>query len=116
MTGFYHTILKFPELGPDIYFTEQVFGTPVPYVTAAEATLAQSAANYWAKFAMSGDPNGRTAMEVSVSWPKFTTAGDTILRMDLEPQGGGIKAQQGLRMAACDWQTKLAHAMGIPGA
>ena len=23
MTGFYHTILKFPELGPDIYLTEQ---------------------------------------------------------------------------------------------
>ena len=24
MTGVYHTILKFPELGPDIYLTEQV--------------------------------------------------------------------------------------------
>ena len=24
MTGFYHKILKFPELGPDIYLTEQV--------------------------------------------------------------------------------------------
>ena len=23
MSGFYHTILKFPELGPDIYLTEQ---------------------------------------------------------------------------------------------
>ena len=24
MTGVYHTILKFPEFGPDIYLTEQV--------------------------------------------------------------------------------------------
>ena len=24
MTGFYHTILKFPEFGPDMYLTEQV--------------------------------------------------------------------------------------------
>ena len=24
MTGVYHTILKFPEFGPDIYMTEQV--------------------------------------------------------------------------------------------
>ena len=27
MTGFYPTILKFPELGPDIYLTEQVHET-----------------------------------------------------------------------------------------
>ena len=36
MTAFYHTILKFPEFGPDIYLTEQV---GLKIAAAAETTL-----------------------------------------------------------------------------
>ena len=39
MTGFYHTILKCPELGPDIYLTEQVAVTGMTYIHKDEVLL-----------------------------------------------------------------------------
>lgn len=89
---------------------------PFPNVTAGEIKLAQDMAAYWYRFAVSGNPNpsGDAAGAGAVSWPKFTTEGDTVLRLDVE-SAGGIQTQQGLRKAACDWQTEQSLALGVPG-
>ena len=56
---------------------------------------------YWSNFARSGSPN---APQSSLpQWPKYSAKGDTVLRLDVA-SAGGIKPQQALRKAACDFQ------------
>merc|ERR1712096_304641 len=65
---------------------------------AASGALAQSMADYWYNFAVSGDPNSAGA----VTWPKYTAQGDQNLRFDVAA-AGGVSTQSGLRKEACDF-------------
>ena len=61
---------------------------------------------YWSNFARSGSPNApltKTKQSSLPQWPKYSAEGDTVLRLDVA-SAGGIKPQQGLRKAACDFQ------------
>ena len=61
---------------------------------------------YWSNFARSGSPNApltKTKQASLPQWPKYSAEGDTVLRLDVA-SAGGIKPQQGLRKAACDFQ------------
>ena len=61
---------------------------------------------YWSNFARSGSPNApltKTKQGSLPQWPKYSVDGDTVLRLDVA-SAGGIKPQQGLRKAACDFQ------------
>ena len=81
-----------------------VFGQPEPLLSKKEAALAAKVAAYWYSFAMSGprgDPNPTSGQHVA--WPKWTPATDTVLRMEAA-DAGGMRAEVGLRKAACDWQ------------
>ena len=87
-----------------------VFGTSPPYgVVADETALAQQMAAYWYSFASSASGNPNPTSQDHVTWPKFTTEDDSVLRLD-QPSAGGITVQRGLRKAACDWQTQQAIA------
>ena len=67
----------------------------------AEADLAKQTSAYWYTFAKTGDPNHQ--LFASTKWPKYTAAGDQVLRIQ-ETSEGGTQVQTGLRKAACDWQ------------
>lgn len=65
---------------------------------------------YWSNFARSGMPNApltKTKQGSLPQWPKYSVDGDTVQRLDVRT-AGGIKPQQGLRKAACDFQQTLA--------
>merc|ERR1712217_47252 len=80
-------------------------------VPGQDIQLGQTMAAYWVSFAKNGDPNpeGDTTNETAVVWPKFTTEGDTILRLDVK-SGAGVHKQEALRKVACDWQIEKALA------
>jgi len=77
--------------------------------------LARAMAAFWYTFATSkdGDPNPK-GVAAEEAWPKFTMKGDKIVRLDVKSDGG-IRAQQGLRKKACDWQVEQARGLGVPG-
>ena len=91
--------------------------------TSEEAALADTVSRYWYTFAATGDPNPKPAetinetttaavhREVGIGvppvWPQWTPEGDTIMRLETVSEGG-VRAQTGLRKAACDWQDKIA--------
>ena len=61
---------------------------------------------FWSNFARSGSPNApltKTKQSSLPHWPKYSVDGDTVLRLDVA-SAGGIKPQQALRKAACDFQ------------
>eukprot|EP01051_Picozoa_sp_SAG22_P000626 SAG22_NODE_18_length_32591_cov_38.043549_13_plen_213_part_00 len=73
-----------------------------PGMSAEELALAEQMSKYWVAFAQTGDPNHAGAV---AQWPAVTEqADDVVLRLDVASSGDGIKAQHGLRKAACDWQ------------
>lgn len=90
---------------------------PEDSVPSESKKLARAMGAYWSSFAISsgGDinPSGSVAGEVVVTWPMFTTEGDKVLRLDVE-SAGGIRVQEGLRKAACDWQTEQAQQDWLP--
>ena len=91
--------------------------------TSEEAALADTVSRYRYTFAATGDPNPKPAetinetttaavhREVGIGvppvWPQWTPEGDTIMRLETVSEGG-VRAQTGLRKAACDWQDKIA--------
>lgn len=67
------------------------------------ADLALAMSKYWIRFASTGDPN-----EASLpNWPRYDPDRDTILHLDAGDTG--IRPQQLLRAAACDfWDRQMA--------
>ncbi|MBK8481781.1 MAG: carboxylesterase family protein [Proteobacteria bacterium] len=65
--------------GAEVFF---LFDRPEGYgtFTAGERALAEQMAGYWTRFARDGAPGGDQP-----AWPRFTAAGDELLRLDLEP-------------------------------
>ncbi len=79
-----------------------VFGEPF-LAPGEEQDLADTIAGYWLNFANSGDPNsGPLSLP---AWPAFAAgaAGDVVQRLDVA-SAGGVRPQEHLRQAACDWQ------------
>jgi para-nitrobenzyl esterase len=79
-----------------------VFGTAAPLAPpqADEEPLGATIRGYWTRFAHGSDPNGGGAP----AWPKFTTAGDQDLKLDLPAPS----AEVGHKKAKCDfWDSAL---------
>ena len=58
-----------------------------------------SLADYWVRFAKTGDPNG-TGLPV---WPAFTAAGQRYAEID----GNGLTPEDHLRQTPCQWMDRL---------
>ena len=86
-----------------------VFGQTAILDAGEEADLALIISSYWIQFAKSGNPNGVSG---NIQWPAYSVAGDSILRLDVNSDGGP-HMQTGLRKAACDFQD--AHPPPSPG-
>ena len=62
-------------------------------VTNADRALARTVSAAWARFAITGDPNGEGLPE----WPAYTLENDAHLEL-----GDSVRAGAGLRKAECD--------------
>ncbi|HEX4336843.1 MAG TPA: carboxylesterase family protein [Polyangiaceae bacterium] len=83
-----------------------VFGTDFPLdpPQTDELPLGTLMRSYWTTFATTGDPNGGT----SPKWPKYTTAGDQNMKLDLPTSA----AQTGYKKAKCDfWDTTVPNGL-----
>jgi para-nitrobenzyl esterase len=66
---------------------------PLMGMKQADEELSEAMMGYWTRFATTGDPNGAGA----AVWPRYTTAQDQHLRLDVP-----IAVGQGLRREQCD--------------
>lgn len=72
---------------------------PANFTNATEFALAKNMSAYWQAFAASGKPEpARLGLP---AWPAYAEENDTILRIDMAPNG--IQTQTGLRKDACDY-------------
>jgi para-nitrobenzyl esterase len=77
----------------DVFFVFQHAQAMTYTLAPAELALSQDILGYWSRFAISGDPNGATA----VPWPSYQPTADPHLVLDTT-----IVAGDGIRTARCD--------------
>jgi para-nitrobenzyl esterase len=96
-----------PYVNGDLAPTYAHMSVPADQIPAESQKLAQAMAGYWSSFAISSNPSGGPGEDL-LTWPMFTAGGDKVLRLNVE-SAGGMRVQEGLRRAACDWQTGQAQ-------
>lgn len=68
--------------GDEMAYVFHDSGPPFPWnFTGIDESLAEAMSNYWASFAMYGDPNKYNQNGV-VSWPVYTASNDLSLQLD----------------------------------
>ncbi|MDP2437720.1 MAG: carboxylesterase family protein [archaeon] len=83
---------------------------PSPYVWGpGELAFSHSMATYWGNFGNSHSPNSPNA--VPTTWPIYTTASDTYLRMYYDNQVN-FPLEQGYLQSACDYWDTIGYGWG----
>ena len=108
-TFYYHFTREFAYLLPNLgafHGAElpYLFHTPLEFVTIKpnEEAFSAQLQGYWARFAATGDPNGKTPTAGVTAWPVYDRSSDRSLRLDLTTQ-----VDTGLRRTDCDFWDSL---------